>query len=115
MVHAQLKHGIIGITSAIFGFILKAFYRPYAYRMELTDLGLANHGPSFFYVIGLSQLLLLRKFKNPLMIVAMVVAASLFFEIYQARSRPFDLGDVIASLLGGLISCLFIIKKASDS
>ncbi len=56
----NVYNAIIGIIAVICGFLLKVYYRPYAYQKNIPDFGIADGAPSFFYVIGFSQLLLLR-------------------------------------------------------
>ena len=107
------NHFITGVISVIAGFISKTVYRPYVYEYQINDFGLSGGAPSFFYVIGFSQLLLVKKFKHPWLVILIVTSGSLVYEFWQMRNRPLDFIDVGMSLLGGIISFLLwkILKK----
>lgn len=79
-----------------------------------NDFGLADSGPSFFNVISLSQLLQLRKYQTPPIIIFLVVIASLIYEICQSRKQVLDLGDLVASLFGGMVAYLLTYSKNSN-
>ncbi|WKK66260.1 hypothetical protein [Lutimonas zeaxanthinifaciens] len=100
------NHFIVGVLSVIAGFIAKTIYRPYVYEYQINDFGLADGAPSFFYVIGFSQLLLVKKFRYPWLVILVIVTGSLAFEFWQMRNRPLDLIDTGMSILGGICSFL---------
>ena len=99
-------HFITGILSVIAGFIAKTLYRPYVYNNQIEDFGLADGAPSFFYVIGFSQLLLVKKFKHPWLVILFVTAGSVAYEFWQMSHRSFDFIDIGMSILGGISSFL---------
>jgi hypothetical protein len=114
MKQKNLTYAFLGIINVVIGFIAKAFYRPYAYGAGFEDFGLADALPSFFYVIGLSLLLLLSDVKYPWLVIIMVSLGSVGYEYLQSLTAgTIDNGDLIASLAGGLISLL--IWKIVDS
>lgn len=103
----NLFHGLFGLISVIIGFMAKVFYRPYAYDYELRDYGLADFSPSLFYVIGFSQLLLLKPTKHPWFVIIVVTLGSVGYEMMQARANGIiDVKDIVASVFGGFISLL---------
>lgn len=108
MKELQIKNGIIGMTAVLLGFVLKAVYRPFAYQHELTDLGFADSAPSFFYVIGFSQLLLVKKYSKDWVIIALVTSGSVLYEIMQSSHGRLDLSDILGSILGGATSWLLM-------
>ncbi|MEL4457089.1 hypothetical protein [Lutimonas vermicola] len=65
MSRLHLTNGLIGLLSVILGFISKAFYRYYAYHNKLSDLGLSDRATSLFYVLGFSQLMLIKSYRYP--------------------------------------------------
>ncbi len=70
---------------------------------------MAGFLPSYFYVIGLSLLLLIRPTQYPKIIIGIVTAASILFELKQWNtSGNFDLPDMLASIAGGLTSVLIL-------
>jgi len=104
----NLFHGLFGLFAVTIGFLAKVFYRPYAYDHELRDYGLADFSPSLFYVIGLSQLLLLKPTKHPWLVITVVTLGSVGYEIMQAYDNGIlDVNDIVASVFGGFISLLF--------
>ena len=110
----NLTFAFLGIVNVIIGFIAKAFYRPYAYNSGFEDFGLADALPSFFYVIGLSLLLLLSDVKYPWLVIILVTLGSVGYEFMQSLTTgTIDSRDLVASFAGGLISLL--IWKIIDS
>ena len=93
MSRLHLTNGLIGLLSVILGFISKAFYRSYAYQNKLSDLGLSDWAPSFFYVLGFSLI---------------ITAGSILYEFMQAGNQMLDAKDIFASALGGIISFLLL-------
>lgn len=103
----NLFHGLFGLFAVIIGFISKVFYRPYAYQNELRDYGLADFSPSLFYVIGFSQLLLLKPAKHPWLFIIVVTLGSVGYEMMQGRANGnLDINDIVASVIGGFISLI---------
>lgn len=95
------NHFIAGILAVIIGFLAKTLYRPYVYERQLNDFGFADGAPSFFYVIAFSQLLLIKKFKYPWLVILIVTTGSVTYEFWQQRNGPLDLTDIAMSVLGG--------------
>ena len=106
MKQINLTYGITGLIAVITGFLLKAYYRPFAYQNDLADFGFADSAPSFFYVIGFSQLLLLKKTRYPWSIILAVTLGSVAYELIQSGHSAPDQPDIIASVLGGTVSYL---------
>ncbi len=101
----KLVFGLIGLTATIIGFAAKIFYRNYIFTNSIEDFGLADALPSLFYVIGFSQLLLIKPPVKPGVLITMVALASSLFEIRQYYTYGIaDYFDIIASVTGGLIS-----------
>jgi L-lactate permease len=98
-------YGIVGFIFVILGFIGKIFYRDYINSNHIDDFGISDFLPSFFYVVGFSQMLLMATSKFPKTTVIIVTIASVLFELKQYYSSSIlDMNDVIASIIGGLIS-----------
>jgi glycopeptide antibiotics resistance protein len=98
-------YGIVGFIFVILGFTGKLFYRDYINSNHIHDFGISDFLPSFFYVIGFSQMLLMVTAKFPKTTILIVTLASVLFEVKQFYSNSLlDIKDIIASLVGGLIS-----------
>ena len=108
MSRLHLTNGLIGLLSVILGFISKSFYRSYAYQNKLSDLGLSDWAPSFFYVLGFSQLMLIKKYRYPWLVILIITAASILYEFMQAGNQMLDAKDIFASAVGGIISFLLL-------
>lgn len=107
MERKNIIFGIVGFIAVIFGFISKAFYRPYISMHHINDFGIADSSPSLFYVIGFSLLLLIKPNKHAWVVIIVVTLGSVAYEIMQAyNNRLLDFKDIIASLIGGIISIL---------
>jgi len=103
----NLIHGILGLFAVITGFVGKSLYRPYAYENGLRDYGFADFSPSLFYVLGFSQLLLIKPSKHPWLVITVVTLGSVGYEMMQAKSNGIiDVKDMVASVFGGFISLL---------
>ena len=118
MIILEEKHKasfLIGILFVVIGFLVKVFYRDYINSHGVEDFGLAGSLPSFFYVIGFSQLLQIRPIKYPWLVIVVVTAGSIIYEFKQQSSNlaGLDINDIIASIAGGAISLLilYIIAK----
>jgi hypothetical protein len=118
MIILEEKHKasfLIGILFVVIGFLVKVFYRDYINSHGIEDFGLAGSLPSFFYVIGFSQLLQIRPIKYPWLVIVVVTAGSIIYEFKQQSSNlaGLDINDIIASIAGGAISLLilYIIAK----
>jgi hypothetical protein len=102
-------HGFIGLVSVILGFLAKGIYREYIYAQGLNDKVIEGFLPSYFYVLGFSQLLLIRPTRYPWLIISIIMLASVLFEVYQFNSTHFlDVADMIASVAGGLTSLILM-------
>lgn len=96
---------LIGLGFVIIGFLAKIFYRDYINRHGIDDFGLAGSLPSFLYVIGFSQLLMIRPIKYPALIILVVTLGSVIYEFKQFYgSGLLDTNDIVASFAGGAIS-----------
>jgi hypothetical protein len=105
---------LIGLGFVIIGFLAKTFYRDYINRHGIGDFGLAGSLPSFLYVIGFSQLLMIRPIRYPALIILVVTLGSVIYEFKQFYgSGLLDTNDIVASLAGGAISLfiLYLIAK----
>ena len=105
---------LIGLGFVIIGFLAKTFYRDYINSNSIDDFGLAGSLPSFLYVIGFSQILQIRPIKYPSLVILVVTLGSIIYEFKQSyRSGTLDINDIIASILGGVISywILVLIEK----
>jgi len=118
MIILEEKHKasfLIGIVVVVIGFLAKVFYRDYITSHGIDDFGLAGSLPSFLYVIGFSQLLQIRPIKYPSLVILVVTIGSIIYEFKQQSSNSgvLDINDIIASILGGVISyaLLLIIEK----
>lgn len=104
-----LLSGIIGLISTLLGFLAKILYRDFVYLNGIDDFGFAGFLPSFFYVLGFSQLLLIKPSIHPKTVISFVTFASIGFEIMQyLSSNHIDIPDIVASLIGGITSVIIL-------
>ncbi len=97
------------MLATIAGFLSRAVYREYINANLISDFGLAEFLPSYFYVGGFSLLLLIQLDGFPRSTILVVTLASILFEFWQtASSASFEIRDVIASIIGGLTSLLIV-------
>jgi len=97
--------GIIGFVSTLLGFLAKIFYRDYINMNGINDFGFAGFLPSYLYVLGFSQLLLMRPTRYPEVVVAIVTLTSIGYEFMQYHSSHLlYIPDIIASIFGGITS-----------
>lgn len=102
----NLRNGFVGLIAVILGFMAKSFYRPYAYQHQLGDFGLADSAPSFFYVIGFSQLMLIKNTSYPWLIILIITLGSVLYELFQSKGQLLDHADILASCFGGIVSLI---------
>ena len=101
---------LIGIVMVVIGFLAKTFYRDYINSHGIDDFGLAGSLPSFLYVIGFSQILQIRPIKYPALVMIVVTLGSVIYEFKQSYwSGTLDINDIVASILGGVISYLILL------
>lgn len=101
---------LIGLVFVVIGFLAKVFYRDYIISHGIDDFGLAGSLASFLYVIGFSQILQIRPIKYPALAMLVVTLGSVIYEFKQFRSSGnLDINDIIASILGGVISYVFLL------
>jgi hypothetical protein len=101
---------LIGLVFVIIGFIAKSVYRDYITRNGIDDFGLAGSLPSFLYVIGFSQLLMIRPVRYPVLIALVVTTGSIVYEFRQFySSHTLDINDIFASLAGGAVSVIILL------
>jgi len=113
MIILEEKHKasfLIGILFVVIGFIVKTYYRDYIISHSMDDFGLAGSLPSFFYVIGFSQMLQIRPIKYPALVMLVVTIGSIIYEFKQQMSNSgvLDIHDIVASIAGGGISLLIL-------
>ncbi|SHM08831.1 hypothetical protein [Flavobacterium xanthum] len=101
----------------LYGFVINTIYRPYIYKHNIPDCGLADVGnniifiPTTYYIIGV-----FNKKKNPLSkidVIKQVVILS-FLEIISAfvpHIGTFDIKDVFALIIGAVALLLFEFDK----
>lgn len=102
------------VSSFALAVLVKKLYRPWAYQRGIEGLGLADWGPSLFYVFGLEMLIAalicitgrMRHLKYQTM--AGVLAGAMAYEISHAfrPDRWFSWSDFIATIVGGLAALL---------
>jgi hypothetical protein len=105
---------LIGLVFVVIGFLSKSIYRDYINSNGIYDFGLAGSLPSFLYVIGFSQLLMIRPIKYPAFTILVVTLGSVIYEFKQFyKSGTLDTNDIVASVAGGVISffILFLVAK----
>jgi uncharacterized membrane protein YccC len=109
--------GIIGFTFVVIGFLGKTVYRDYIHSNHINDLSFSDFLPSLFYVTGFSQMLLIATSKYPKATIVTVTLASVLFELKQYYSTSvIDIKDILASLIGGLISmCIWKLINEKNS
>lgn len=109
---------LIGVIFVILGLLAKSTYRNYIISHGIDDAGLAGSLPSFLYVIGFSQILMIRPVKYPVLIINGVAAGSVIYEFKQSfGSGVTDVNDIMASLAGGAVSAIIlymVLKKYRD-
>jgi hypothetical protein len=89
-------------------------YRSIVNSNGIYDFGLAGSLPSFLYVIGFSQLLMIRPIRYPVFTILVVALGSVIYEFKQFyTSGTLDTNDIVASVAGGVISffILFLVAK----
>lgn len=102
---------VVAVVTAAAHIALDAFYRPWAWAQQVSDLGFANSFTNLTAVIGLSALMVLwerrRLWVDPwqswLVVVAPVVAmvAYEFLQLFLPTGT-FSANDLIYTLIGGL-------------
>ena len=106
---------LVGLLFVIIGFLAKTAYRDYIVSHGIDDFGLAGSLPSFLYVIGFSQILLIRPIKYPSLVIIIVTFGSIIYEFKQSnRSGILDINDIVASITGCMASMLIlylVVKK----
>lgn len=108
-------YGLLGFSSVVIGFICKVFYRNYINSNGINDYGIGGFLPSYFYVLGLSLLLLIRPTRFPKLVIWIVTVASILYEIKQyITGGIFDVKDALASIMGGITAVLAVKIIESD-
>jgi hypothetical protein len=108
--------GIIGFLAVLVGFLGKTVYRDFINLNGINDFGIAEFLPSYFYVLGFSLLLLIRPTNHLKLIIFIVTVASILFELKQWNSSGnFDVGDIMASIIGGLTAILILLIVAKQT
>ena len=111
----------IGVIFIIIGFIGKFYYRDYIYSNNINDYGIAGFLPSYVDVVGLSLMLLIselyKKERFPQLYFLFVTIGSILYELNQYRlSGVLDVGDIIASISGGITAFLifWLVNRKED-
>jgi len=100
---------IIGIVFVTIGFFVKVFYRDFISNNETGVMSWADTLSCFLYVIGFSQIFLIKPFKYPSLVILFVVVGSIINEYkISFRTGMIDVNDIIASVAGGAISLLIL-------
>ena len=119
MEEKQRTSFLIGFMILLAGFLTRFVLRSFIIGHGIDDFGLAVWLPRFFYVIGFSQILLIRPIKYPPLVMVVVAIGSIVYEYKQSYlSGKLDISIVIASILGGLVSYLILLiieKKFKNS
>jgi glycopeptide antibiotics resistance protein len=107
----------MGLTFSVLGFIAKLPFRKFIYENNIYDFGLSGSLPSFLYVIGIIFIFLYfnggEDRKRVFMTMLIMTAGALAYEFEQYFSNMvFDINDVIATILGGLVA-LILYKNIS--
>ncbi|UMB54316.1 hypothetical protein MKD41_02275 [Lutibacter sp. A64] len=109
---------ILSVLIISIGFILTMFYRPYVYKNKINDFGLADTIGSLVSVIGFcffiwSYKAYSNKEKNRQIILATIIYAFVWeFLGYLNIYGTFDIKDVIAAIISGLLT--FFLKEFID-
>jgi hypothetical protein len=100
---------LIGFLFVIAGLLAKSIYRDFIISRGIDDFGLAGSLPSLLYVIGFSQLLMIRPVRYPALTILVVSTGSVIYEYKQyLGSHLLDINDIIASVLGGILSLIIL-------
>lgn len=109
----------VALISCLLGFIAKIPYRNFIYNHNIFDFGLSDSLPNFLYIIGIIFIgICFIKNKTDKVIIKLIIFMTLgllFYEFEQIYSdMVFDLKDVLATVLGSLLSFFLykhILKK----
>ncbi len=92
---------LLSIISALSGFIVKLFYRPFIVENNINDLGFHNYAPNLFYALGICLIIPMFVQKRPIRTMIFATIGILAYELDQIwTSRTFDFQDIIATLVG---------------
>ena len=112
---------LIGIVSFFLTEIARSFYRPYIYKNEIFDYYFADTvGNSLGTVTAIFMILTLsgKSTKNDWKIMTMIIIGLVGYELFNfTTNHPFDLRDIIATLIFGGISIVvyfILLKKYSE-
>ncbi len=109
---------ILSVLIISIGFILTMFYRPYVYKNKINDFGLADTIGSLVSVIGFCFFIwsfkaYSNKEKNRQIILVTIIYAFVWeFLGYLNIYGTFDIKDVIAAIISGLLT--FFLKEFID-
>lgn len=105
---------ILILLLSIIAILFKSIYRQYIYANQINDFGIADASPNFFSGLIFVLLYFVQYQKMSLKKHALFVLIGLVgYELIQGslfKSNVFDLKDIIASILGTLISYLLCLK-----
>ena len=115
MEEKQRTSFLIGFVILLVGFLARFVFRSFIIGHGIDDFGLSAWLPRFLYVIGFSQILLIRPIKYPPLVMVVVAIGSIVYEYKKYYlSGKLDINIIVASILGGVVSyliLLFIEKK----
>ncbi len=109
----------IGLLSSLLGILAKSAYREFIYVNNFVDFGIADSLPSFLFVVGTTFIGLTfienKKEKKVVGMISFITVGALLYELEQIFTpMSFDIKDVVATILGGLVSLFlykYILKK----
>lgn len=101
---------LIGFGILLVGFLTRFVFHSFIIGHGIDDFGLAAWLPRFLYVIGFSQILLIRPIKYPPLVMVVVAIGSIVYEYKKFYlSGKLDISVIVASILGGVISYLILL------
>ena len=111
MRRSNIKLLIIGILAGVLGLISKIIYRPLVYYYAIEDFGISDWLPNLFAVIVLCLIAAFLLKKRQIQAMIAICAGIILYEIEQlCTSMVFDCYDIVASLIGLVISIIIFNK-----
>jgi len=102
----------ISFSGFIFLYVLKEYYRPVAYREMVNDFYFADTFPSLLSMPTIYAFII---FLNPISQnkVSYIIILTFFSILYEVNSNVFDWLDVVAIIIGSLIT--YVLKIVFNS
>jgi hypothetical protein len=110
----QYSVGVI-FVSYIFGLIINQIYRPWVYENNINDLGIADIGPSFFFVVVVSFTIWLFKIRLTLikewdiLLITLGYIILEFISYFISFIGTFDFKDFIGLIISYFLT-LWLLK-----